>query len=112
MHDLQKRDPQQLEKWFTPESVVWIPPANPVKGKNKILVLFRAIFSRYKELNWQIEKIFEVADNQCVYFSSSWGAFRNGSNYKNRIVTEILFNEKGEITNLSDYFKDTLFSNS
>lgn len=112
MDDLQKRDPRQLEKWFTTESIVWIPPANPVRGKNKILVLFRAIFSRYQELNWRVEKVFEVAENQCIYFSDSWGAFKNGHDYRNNIVTAISFNEQGEITSLSDYFKDTGFKNS
>lgn len=107
MSDLQQRDIQQLEKWFTEESVVWIPPANPLKGRRKILVLFRAIFSKYKDLNWQIQQVHEVEDHRCIYLTQSWGELKNGTPYKNHIVTDILFNQNGEIIDLSDYFKDT-----
>lgn len=108
MNDLQQRNTIYLEKWFNEESIVWIPPASPLKGKNKILVLFRAIFSRYKHLNWNLQQVHEIEQHHCIYLTKSWGELKNGKEYKNHIITDITFNESGKITNLSDYFKDTV----
>lgn len=47
MKDLNSLNIEQLEKWFTDESTIWIPPLKEVSGKNRILALFRAIFKRY-----------------------------------------------------------------
>lgn len=112
MSDLQQKNISLLDKWFNEESVVWIPPCDPLKGKRKILILFRAIFSKYKDLNWKIQHIYEVDTNRCIYMTSSWGASNDGRPYQNHIVTNIVFNQNGEIIDLSDYFKDTTFFKS
>ena len=108
MSDLQQKNIQLLDKWFNDESTVWIPPANPLKGKRKILVMFRAIFSKYADLNWQVKAIHEIENNHCIYLSDSWGERKDGSPYKNHVVTDVVFNQQGEIIDLSDYFKDTV----
>lgn len=107
MTDLQEKKLDQLEKWFNDESIVWIPPVNPLKGKRKIIILFRAIFSKYNELNWHVQQVHQIEELRCIFHTESWGELKNGKPYKNHIVTDILFNEKGEIIDLSDYFKST-----
>lgn len=107
MRDLQQKNLNELEKWFTDESTVWIPPINPMKGKRKIIVLFRAIFSKYNQLNWHVKQVHQIEDRRCIFHTESWGEFKNGTPYKNYIVTDISFNDKDEIIDLSDYFKYT-----
>ena len=107
MSDLQQKNLSDLEKWFTDESIVWIPPLDPLKGKRKIIILFRAIFSKYNQLNWQVQQVHQIEDRRCIFHTESWGELKNGRAYKNSIVTDISFNDKGEIIDLSDYFKNT-----
>lgn len=105
--DLQTKQLEKLEQWFFEESEVWLPPSKTIKGKRAILILFRAIFKKYSQLNWRVEKVHDLGGGQFIFNTYSWGQFITGQKYENHILTEINFNELNQITWLSDYFKDT-----
>lgn len=105
--DLNTKDVQKVSDWFEEDGVIWIPPAGPVASKRKIGVYFRAVFQRYKALNWYVTEIFCISENRCYVLSDSEGVFKDDRPYKNHLVTELRFSDNGKITLLSDYFKDT-----
>lgn len=107
MADFQAHDLDRLQAWFGEDSVVWAPPAGPVRGARRIKALFRAIFGRYREIRWTIERIYPVDERTVVYEHSSQGTLRRGTLYANRAVTILEFDANGKIARLSDFFKDT-----
>lgn len=107
MKDLNSLKIEHLEKWFTDESTIWIPPAKEISGKNRILALFRAIFRRYDSIEWQVFEIFPLGNQRYFYQTKSYGSMTNKGVYENNICTVVHFSEEGKIIYLSDYFKDT-----
>lgn len=107
MKDLNSLDIKHLEKWFTDESVIWIPHTKEISGKNRILALFKAIFRKYDRIEWQVFEIFPLGDQKYFYQTKSYGTMINKGIYENSICTVVHFSEAGKIIYLSDYFKDT-----
>jgi len=107
MKDLNSLNIEHLEKWFTDESTIWIPPSKEISGKNRILALFRAIFRRYESIEWQVFEIFPLGNQKYFYQTTSYGTMINKGIYENNICTVVHFSEDGKIIYLSDYFKDT-----
>ena len=107
MEDMQSNDASRIANWFGEDSVLWIPPAAPVTGYLRIKALFRAMFSRYEFLKWDIVDILPVSENRCIHICESSGKLKGCDAYQNRVITDIVFNEEGKIASLSDYFKDT-----
>jgi len=113
MHDMETNNAELVAPWFTEESIVWIPPLKPVTGERRIRALFRAMFSRYEYIRWEVLEILEVSENRCIHICTSIGKIRGQEEYKNQVITDIIFNDEGKIISLSDYFKDTaVFSRS
>lgn len=107
MVDMHTNDACKVAEWFAEESSLWIPPAMPVEGKTRIKALFRAMFSRYEFLNWNILDILPVSEHRCIHICQSHGKLKGREEYRNQVITDITFNEDGKITILSDYFKNT-----
>lgn len=107
MQDLNSLNLQELEKWFTDETVIWIPPAKEISGKTRVLALFRAIFRRYEKIEWNVSEIFNLGNDKYFYLTDSLGNLLGRDPYRNQICTLIQFSESGKILYLSDYFKDT-----
>jgi limonene-1,2-epoxide hydrolase len=107
MQDLNSLNIETLEKWFTDDTVIWIPPAKEISGKSRILALFRAIFRRYEKIEWSVSEIFHLGNNKYFYQTNSLGKLSGQDTYTNEICTIIQFSECGKILYLSDYFKDT-----
>lgn len=105
--DLQTKQLNTLEKWFNNDSEIWLPPAKPAKGKKAIMILFRIIFKKYADLNWQIKTVYDVGSNIFVFKTYSWGQFATGRPYQNHILTEVEFDSNNQIKQLTDYFSDT-----
>jgi len=109
MRDLQSRDWRRLRRWFTGTSQVWLPPAGPVEGVGRILALFRGIFRRYAELEWEVTRFYPVNATTIIYETASWGFLKSDDGdtpYRNSIITVLEFDLQGKIERLSDYFKD------
>jgi limonene-1,2-epoxide hydrolase len=110
MRDLQARDWGKLRHWFTAQSQVWVPPAQRVVGVGRILALFRSIFRRYAELEWEVTRFYPVSSSTIIYETLSWGSLKGhdgNTPYRNSIITVLEFDLEGKIKSLSDYFKDT-----
>ncbi|WP_417429112.1 hypothetical protein [Halpernia sp.] len=107
MKDLNSLQIKNLEKWFNTESKIWIPPAGEIVGVGRILALFRAIFRKYENLEWNVGEIFNLGNEKYFYESTSKGFMSKSGIYSNQICTIISFNENGKIKFLSDYFKNT-----
>lgn len=107
MKDLNSLKTEHLEKWFTDESIIWIPPSKEISGKNRILALFRAIFRRYENIEWRVSEIFPLGNGKYFYQTNSLGNMSGKGIYENEICTIIQFSDCGKILYLSDYFKDT-----
>ncbi len=107
MQDMHSNNACLVADWFSDESELWIPPAMPVKGHSRIKALFRAMFSRYEFLQWTIVDIIPINANRCIHICESHGKLRGFDEYRNRVITDITFNDEGKILSLSDYFKDT-----
>ena len=112
MDDMQSNDASRIAAWFSDDSVLWIPPAQPVTGISRVRALFRAMFTRYEFLKWTIIDIMPVSDSRCIHICESRGKIKGAEEYTNRVITDITFDAEGKISSLSDYFKDTsVFSN-
>lgn len=112
MDAMQSNDAALISDWFSDDAVLWIPPAQPVCGISRVRALFRAMFNRYDFLKWTIIDILPVSDNRCIHICESYGKIKGCDEYRNRVITDITFNNEGKISSLSDYFKDTsVFSN-
>lgn len=107
MEDMHSNDACRIAEWFADESILWIPPAAQVAGKGRIKALFRAMFNRYEFLKWNIVDILPVTATRCIHICESHGKLKGCAEYRNRVITDIVFNEDGKIVSLSDYFKDT-----
>lgn len=107
MSDLQTRNFEKIGDWFSESSTVWVPPASPVTGSQRILALFRAIFRKYESIEWKVTEVHRLNTNRYFYISESWGIKGTSLPYKNTVATDITFNHEGKIERLSDYFKDT-----
>lgn len=107
MVDMESNDASRVAGWFTENSTLWIPPAGPICGLSKIRALFRALFSRYDFIHWNIIDILPVSATRCIHICDSWGSMKGIPAYTNRVITDITFDDSGKILSLSDYFKDT-----
>ncbi len=111
METMHTKDACKVADWFAEEGSLWIPPAMQVEGKGRIKALFRALFARYEFLQWTIVDILPVGDHRCIHICESHGKIKGCEEYRNRVMTDIVFNEEGKILSLSDYFKDTSLFN-
>ena len=107
MKDMHSHDARRVAEWFSEESMLWIPPSIQVTGCSRIKALFRAMFSRYDFLEWTIIDILPIDDMRCIHICDSHGKLKGREAYRNRVITDIVFNDAGKIVSLSDYFKDT-----
>ena len=110
MRDLQTKDWRRLRHWFTETSEVWVPPARLVVGVGRILALFRSIFRRYAQLEWEVTRFYPVNSSTIIYETVSCGSLKGDDGntpYRNSIITVLELDLEGKIKRLSDYFKDT-----
>jgi limonene-1,2-epoxide hydrolase len=111
MEDMASKDAGRVAGWFTDDSTLWIPPAQGIIGLQRIKALFRAMFSRYEYLQWDIVEIIPISNSRCFHVCNSKGKMKGQPEYTNRVITDIVFDEDGKIISLSDYFKDTAVFN-
>ena len=111
MRDLETRDLSLLERWFTHDAVLWVPPSAPIQGVRRIQAMFRVIFRMYREIHWKVIDVHSVGGSKYIYATESWGIIGDSHPYKNHIMSVIEFDDAGRISYLSDYFKDTAIFN-
>ncbi|PLX09862.1 MAG: nuclear transport factor 2 family protein [Marinilabiliales bacterium] len=81
---------------------------NLLKGQKIVIIFLNALTRKYKKLTFTISEII-VENNNAIAIWTNNGQTINGDDYSNRGVTHIRFRED-KIEFLSDYFKDTSFT--
>ena len=107
MSAVERRDHRTLETSFAESAEVWIPPRPCIRGRRRILAMFRAIYALYAELHWRVTAVHALDERRGVYLTDSWGTVDGETPYHNHVLTLVEFDHDGRIVSLSDYFKDT-----
>jgi hypothetical protein len=55
------------------------------------------MFTRYDFLKWNILDILPVDDNRCIHICDSHGKLKGCDEYRNQVITDIVFNNEGKI---------------
>ena len=86
------------------------PGVERMEGLKRVILFFKVLLRKYKELIFSVNDVIVDKDKACVVWTNS-GVYLDGSPYKNSGIT--LFHFKDEkIHFISDYFKDTSFTNT
>jgi len=84
------------------------PGTNRIEGVKRIILFFKVLLKKYKELTFWVNEVIIADEKACVVWTNK-GTYQDGTNYENRGIT--LFHFKGDkVTFISDYFKDTSFT--
>lgn len=84
------------------------PGVKTIEGQKRIILFLNALLRRYRSLTFNVSEIISE-DNKVIAIWSNQGQSFDGLEYKNKGVTYFQFkNDKIEF--LSDYFKDTSFT--
>lgn len=100
----------QFQDRLSEEVAFDFPGTVMLKGKKKVLLFLRVLLRKYKELTFTVTDIVE-AGNTLVAVWTNEGINSQDKTYHNSGLTLMYFNDEGQITFLSDYFKDTSFVN-
>jgi len=107
---MNSRDPSGLSLHLAEDAVFDFPGAGRISGHKKILTFLKALFRKYPRLTFRIDDIIVEGDRACTVWSNE-GEDAHGTAYQNRGITLVRITD-GEITFISDYFKDTSFVES
>ena len=105
---MNERDFDWFEAHITDEIGFDFPGAGRAEGKRRTLLLLKSILRLYPRLVFTVEEVIASGDRASVVWHNE-GENRAGEAYSNRGMT-LVHLEKGQISLLSDYFKDTSFT--
>ena len=107
---MNSRDVSELAPYIAEEATFDFPGAGCITGKKRILLFFKILFRKYPRLFFRIDDIIVEGDRACAVWSNE-GEDAHGTAYQNRGIT-LVRTADGQITFISDYFKDTSFAES
>ena len=105
-----KRDLSELQHYLADDAVFDFPGTELLQGRKKILLFFKILFRKFPRLEFHIEEVIVDGDHACAVWSNE-GENKEGHPYHNHGVTLVRMSE-GKIVFMSDYFKDTSFTQS
>ena len=107
---LNNRDFTEMQTNITENLVFDFPGAGRIEGAKRVVLFLHALLRKYETLNFSVSDIFVEGEKACAIWTNK-GQHKDGKPYSNSGVTIFHFtNEK--ISLMSDYFKDTSFTNS
>jgi ketosteroid isomerase-like protein len=106
------RDFEPLKPRLSDNVVFHFPGSKPLEGPRRLILFLNALTRKYKDLTFRITDVLidEYEHKACVVWTNS-GKHPDGSDYQNSGLTLLKF-ESDKICFLSDYFKDTSFTQS
>ena len=104
---MNSRDVSELTPYIAEDATFDFPGAGCITGKKRILLFFKILFRKYPRLTFSIDDIIVEGDRACTVWSNE-GEDAHGTAYQNRGIT-LVRTAAGQITFISDYFKDTSF---
>lgn len=105
---MNSRDFSDVEPFMSDTMEFDFPGAGCISGKRRVLLFLNALLRKYPELIFSVSEIIIDDQRACAVWSNK-GKDINKNHYENRGVTYIRF-ENDKIVFLSDYFKDTSFT--
>lgn len=107
---MNKKDFSDMLPYMDDDIVFDFPGVDPAVGKKRVLLLLMVILRKFNEIKFDVEDIL-LENNKAVAIWSNKGLTSDNKQYLNKGVTLVEF-KNGEIILLSDYFKDTSFTQS
>ena len=104
---MNSRDVAALAPYIAEYATFDFPGAGCITGKKRILLFFKILFRKYPRLVFSITDIIVEGERACAVWSNE-GENARGAPYQNRGIT-LVHIAGGQITHMSDYFKDTSF---
>ena len=105
---MNSRDFSDLERHLAPDVTFDFPGAGDINGARRMLVFLKLLFRKYSRLVFTVKEVLSDSERACVVWTNE-GSTAAGEPYRNRGVTIMHFSGN-RIAALSDYFKDTSFS--
>lgn len=86
------------------------PGTERIEGAKRVILFFKVLLRKYKNLTFHVQDVIVGNKKACVVWTNE-GEYSNGDKYENSGITLFHF-EHDKISFISDYFKDTSFTNS
>lgn len=108
-HAMNNRDFEAFENTTTEDVSFDFPGIPQTNSKRKTILILRSILRKYPKLQFRISETLVENNRACVVWTNE-GEDTNGNPYTNSGITLIHFTDE-KIAFISDYFKDTSFTN-
>ncbi|MBN2663799.1 MAG: nuclear transport factor 2 family protein [Bacteroidales bacterium] len=105
---LNSRDFSKIIDHFSEDIIFDFPGVGEIKSSKKVLIFLKALLRKYSSLKFTLTDFIEENKNICIIWTNE-GIKNDGFEYKNRGVSIFKFDDY-KIVYLSDYFKDTSFT--
>lgn len=106
---MNKRDFSDMQMNISEDLVFDFPGAGRIAGAKRVILFLNALLRKYSTLTFSVSEIFIDGERACAIWANQ-GEYKDGKSYSNSGVT--IFHFSGEkISFMSDYFKDTSFTN-
>ena len=86
------------------------PGADRVEGVKRVILFFKVLLRKYNNLTFTVSEVIVENQKACVIWTNR-GEQKNGEAYINSGITLFHFIDN-KVSFISDYFKDTSFTNS
>jgi ketosteroid isomerase-like protein len=104
------RDFSEMQKNITDNLVFDFPGAGKIEGAKRVVLFLTALLRKYSVLKFTVSEVFVEGERACAIWTNK-GESKDGKPYANSGVTIFQFDD-GKISSMSDYFKDTSFTNT
>ena len=85
------------------------PDTDRIEGAKRVILFFKVLLRKYKDLKFSVNEVIVGDKKACVVWTNK-GEYNDGSLYENSGITLFHFYDD-KISYISDYFKDTSFTN-
>jgi len=107
---LNKRDFTEMQKNISENLVFDFPGAGRIEGAKRVVIFLTALLRKYSVLQFNVSEVFVEGERACAIWTNQ-GESKDGKPYSNSGVTVFQFDDE-KISSMSDYFKDTSFTNT
>lgn len=105
-----ERDFGRVKSYVSEKVVLNFPGAGDISGKRRTLLFVKTLLRKYPQLEFYVSEII-VENNRAVAVWTNKGKDAEGNDYSNSGLTLFHFEEE-RIVFISDYFKDTSFTDN
>ncbi len=85
------------------------PGTDRIEGAKRVILFFKVLLRKYKDLKFSVNEVIVGDKKACVVWTNK-GEYNDGNLYENSGITLFHFYDD-KISYISDYFKDTSFTN-